>query len=75
MGIERIRKELTTFQSSIQKLSTGINKASSLWKDEKYLELSSSMGIVANQSKDVMLSGERCCSSVERFNKISSEQY
>ncbi len=48
MGTESIRKEMQIFQSSIKKLSAGMNQASSLWKDEKFSELSASIGEVAN---------------------------
>lgn len=75
MGTENIRKEMQIFQSSIKNLSAGISRASSLWKDEKYSELSASIGEVANNSKNVMVAGDRCCSSVDKFNKIAAEKY
>lgn len=75
MGCENIRKDMHVFQSSIKKLSTGISKASAIWKDEKYAELSSSITELANQSKDVMVTADRCCSSIEKFEKIASEKY
>ncbi len=75
MGTESIRKEMQIFQSSIKKLSAGMNQASSLWKDEKFSELSASIGEVANNSKNVMVAGDRCCSSVDKFNKIAAEKY
>ena len=49
--------------------------ASSLWKDEKFSKLSSSVAKIANQSKDVMVMGDRCCSSIDKFEKIASEQH
>lgn len=75
MGTESIRKEMQIFQASIKNLSTGISRASSLWKDEKFSELSTSIGEVANNSKNVMVTGERCCSTVDKFNKIAAEKY
>lgn len=75
MGTEGIRKEMQVFQASIKNLSTGISRASSLWKDEKFSELSASIGEVANDSKNVMVTGERCCSTVDKFNKIAAEKY
>lgn len=75
MGTENIRKELQIFQASVKKLSAGVGAASSLWKDGKFSELSSSVAEVANQSKDVMVAGDRCCSSIEKFEKIASEKY
>ncbi len=75
MGTESIRKEMQIFQSSIKNLSAGIGRASSLWKDEKFSELSASIGEVANNSKNVMVASDRCCSSVDKFNKIAAEKY
>lgn len=75
MGTENIRKEMQIFQSSIKNLSAGIGRASSLWKDEKFSELSASIGEVASNSKNVIVAGDRCCSSVDKFNKIAAEKY
>jgi len=75
MGTENIRKEMQIFQASIKNLSAGISRASSLWKDEKFSELSSSIGEIANNSKTVMVTGDRCCSSIDKFNKIAAEKY
>lgn len=75
MGTEDIRKEMQIFGASIKNLSAGISRASSLWKDEKFTELSVSIGEVANNSKNVMVAGDRCCSSVDKFNRIASEKY
>lgn len=75
MGTETIRKEMQIFQSSIKNLSAGISQTSSLWKDEKFSDLSASIGEVANNSKNVMVAGDRCCSSVDKFNKIAAEKY
>lgn len=75
MGTEDIRKEMQIFQSSIKNLSAGISRAASLWKDEKYYELSASIGEVANNSKNVMVTGDRCCSSIDKFTKIAEEKY
>lgn len=75
MGAQDISKEMQAFQAAIQKLSGSIGQASALWRDPKYSELSSSVGEIASQSKDVLVSGERCCSSVIKFDKIAGEDY
>ncbi|MEE1057481.1 MAG: hypothetical protein UH239_09585 [Acutalibacteraceae bacterium] len=75
MGIEVIKKDIQIFQSSIKNLSAGISRASSLWKDEKYSELSASIREVANNSKNVIVTGDRCCSTVDKFIKIAAEKY
>lgn len=75
MEVENIRKDMQGFQDAVKKLSAGVKQASSLWKDEKFSELSASVGEVANNSKEVMITGDRCCSSIEKFNKIAVENY
>ena len=75
MSSVQIRKELDQFQKSVKKLSIGIAKASNLWQDNKYQELSASVSAVANMSRDVILSGEQCCSSIDKVDKIASESY
>lgn len=75
MGVENIRKEMQIFQSSIKTLSAGISRASSLWTDKKYSELAASIGEVANNSKNVIVASDRCCMSVDKFNKIAAEKY
>lgn len=75
MGSENIKKEMQLFQSSIKHLSGGISRASSLWKDEKFSELSASVSEIANQSKEIMVAGDRCCASVDKFTKIAAEKY
>lgn len=75
MSSENIKKEMQIFQASVKKLSAGVGTASSLWKDEKFSELSSSVAEIANQSKDVIVTGDRCCSSIDKFEKIASEKY
>lgn len=75
MSSENIKKEMQIFQASVKKLSAGVGAASSLWKDKKFSELSSSVAEIANQSKDVIVTGDRCCSSIDKFEKIASEKY
>ena len=75
MSKENIQKEVQVFQASVKNLSNGIGAASSLWKDKKFSELSSSIGMIANQSKEVMIAGDRCCSSIDKFKKIAEEKY
>lgn len=75
MESENIKKEMQIFESSIKRLSMGISRTSSLWKDEKFSELSALISEIANQSKDVLVSGDRCCASIDRFDKIAAEKY
>ena len=75
MSSASIRKDLQLFQASVKKLSAGVGQASSLWKDEKFSELSSSVSQVATQSKQVMMTGDRICASLDKFDKIAAENY
>lgn len=75
MSNEKIKKEMQAFQAAIKRLSAGVSGASSLWSDVKFVELSSSVSEVANQSKNVVIAADKCCSSIERFEKIASEKY
>lgn len=75
MTSENIKKEIEIFQSAVKKLSNSIGRASSLWKDDKFSELSSSVREIASQSKEIIVMGDRCCSSIAKFEKITSEKY
>lgn len=75
MSSNEIKRELQGFKNSIQKLSVGIGQVGTLWKDQKYNDLNSSVKEVASQSKTVMVYGDRCCSSIDRFDRIASEKY
>lgn len=74
MSLQGIQQEVQMFQSSVMKLSGSIGQAAVLWRDQKYSDLSSSVSQVASQAKDVIVSGERCCSSVSAFQKIAAEE-
>ena len=74
MGILEIKKDLQDFQAAVKKLSDGVAQASSLWKDVKFSELSSSVSYIATQSRDLMMSGDRCCSSIDKFDRIAAEK-
>ena len=75
MGAQGINKEMRDFQAAVQRLSSGISQASVLWRDSKYSELSSSVGEIATQSRDVLISADRCCAAVRKFEKIADEDY
>lgn len=75
MTSELIKRDIEDFQRAVKKLSAGIGKASSLWKDAKFSELSSSVGEIAYMSKDIIVTGEQCCHSIEKLNKIAAEEY
>lgn len=72
---QQIKGDLADFQMSVQRLSSGIQAASSLWRDPKYSELASEITQIANQSRTVLVSGDKCCDSIEKFFKVAEEQY
>lgn len=72
---QQIKGNLDDFQCAVQKLSVGIRDASILWRDAKYAELSAEMAQVANESRAVLMAGDKCCASIDRFFKISEEEY
>ena len=47
MGSERIKNDLREFEQSVRALSDGIGKASDVWNDRKYTELSNSVSFTA----------------------------
>ena len=75
MSVEQFKKNIEYFEISVKKLSSDINQASSLWKDPKFSELSSSVGEIANQSRDIIVAADKSCASIDKFNKIAAEKY
>lgn len=71
----KIRTDLECFQIIIKKLGSEVGKASALWEDEKYSELSAAIRVIADMSKNMIVAGDRCCASVDKFAQISEEQY
>ena len=75
MSSTAVKKDIEEFQSFVKKLSVKIGKAGALWGDSEFSELSSSIREIANMSKDVIITGERCCSSIDKLDKIATEKY
>lgn len=72
---QHIRRDLSDFQMSVQRLSAEIKGAASLWRDPKYSELSGEITQIANQSRNVLIAGDKSCEAIEKFFKIASEEY
>ena len=70
-----IMGEVQAFELSVKKLSDGIGSAGSLWRDAKFQELGNVVRNIALQSRDLMASGERCCTYINQFESIASERY
>jgi len=75
MNSGNIKKELQLFQYAVKSLSESIKGASLLWKDKKFSELSSNVTEIASNSRDVIVAGDRCCSSIDIFEKIANEKH
>lgn len=72
---QQIKSDLSSFQISIQRLSSGIKGAASLWKDPKYSELATEISQVANESRLVLVAGDKSCEAIEKFFKVASEEF
>lgn len=72
---QQIKSDLSSFQISIQRLSSGIKGAASLWKDPKYSELAAEISQVANESRLVLVAGDKSCEAIEKFFKVASEEF
>lgn len=72
---QQIKHDIGDFQQSVQKLSAGIKSAAAIWRDPKYAELSAEITEIANHSRSVLVSGDKCCGSIEKFFKVAAEEY
>ena len=75
MNSNEIKKQVSAFQKIVQELGTEINNAGALWNDSKFQELSTSIGEIASNSRDVIMSGESYSALLMRFEQIASEKY
>ena len=65
--------ETTAFEMAVNRLGNSVRKASVLWQDENYRQLSESVASLGNSSRMVVESGSRSRKAVEAFEKINSE--
>ena len=68
-----LRKELENFRLSTGKISKGINGVGDIWGDGNYALLHVQIGELAKNSKAVIESGERVCSSADRYFAVADE--
>lgn len=73
--VKQIRGDLSDFQVSIQRLSSGIKGTASLWQDSKYSGLVEEISQIADESRLVLIAGDKSCEAIENFFKIASEEY
>lgn len=75
INTSNVKKDMDIFQKAVKKLSNEIGKASTIWGDSKFSELSSCVSTIANMSKNVIVTGNNSCHSIDKFIKISEEKY
>jgi len=75
MSTTKIRREIESFQQSVKALNSGIKQSGATWNDGKYKALSELIRNVASSSKQVIVSGDRACETLDKFEKIASEEY
>lgn len=70
-----IRGDLNSFQIAVCSMSNGMKAAGTLWKDNNYSQLYAAIAALANQSLDVLNSGDKLCETITKFDKVSEEIY
>ncbi len=70
----QLRKEIERFKLSTMKISEKINSVSDIWRDNNYASLQAQIGELAKNSKTVVESGEKTCSSIDKFFEIAAEK-
>lgn len=72
---QQVKSDVDSFQNYVQKLSENVKSASSLWKDSQYAALLSGISTIATQARDVIVTGDKVCDSIDRFFEIADEEY
>jgi len=73
MSTAGIRREIEAFQQSVKTLSDGIKQSGATWNDENYKTLSALIRNIASSSKQVIVSGDRACEVLDKFEQIAKE--
>ena len=68
-----LRRELDSFQQSVKALNSGIKQSGANWNDGKFKDLSELIRNIASSSKQVIVSGDKACEVLDKFEKIASE--
>ena len=69
-----LRRELEGFKSSTGKISEKINGVGDIWRDSNYASLQKQISELAKKSRTVIDSGDRVCSSIDKFFSIAAEE-
>jgi len=68
-----LRRELDQFAHSVSAMSEGLSSLSTMWSDQQYTTLLALVRSIAGTSKKVIVSGERSCAMLDRFERIAQE--
>lgn len=71
---QQIEADVDKFQNHVQKLSTSIRSAGSLWKDPQFSDLMSGISKIASQAKEVIVTGDKLCETINRFYNIADNE-
>ena len=69
-----LKRELEGFKLSAEKISKKINSVSDIWSDVNYASLQARICELAKMSKIFIESGERTCSSIDKFFAFAAEK-
>lgn len=72
---QQIKEDVDFFQGNVQKLSGSVQSVASLWHDSQYSALVSGISMIAIQARDVIVTGDKLCESINRFFEIAKEEY
>lgn len=72
---QQIKFDVDSFQGYVQKLSENVKSTSTLWCDSQYSALMSGISTLATQARDVIVTGDKVCESLNRFFEIAEEEY
>lgn len=71
---QQIEADIDMFQNHVQKLSANIQSAGFLWNDPQFFELLSGISKIASQARDVIVTGDKLCETINRFYNIAENE-
>jgi len=74
MASKELKREVELFQNTVKSLSSSIEQSGVEWNDEKYSELASKIRGIASSSKQIIISSNRVCEAMDKFEKIAKEE-
>jgi len=69
-----LKRNIDSFRLSTKKISERIRGVGDIWRDNNYSSLQKQMGELARASKSVIESGDKTCTSIDKFFDIASEK-